>query len=123
MTQNGSAANGQTALAGVKVLDLTQFEAGTSATETLAWLGADVVKIENPVGGEQGRGASTDKPGVDSYYFMLLNANKRSVTLNLKDERGKAMLREHGFSDDEIAAFEREGAIVAADISPRRQVA
>jgi formyl-CoA transferase len=52
------------------------------------------VKIENPVGGEQGRGASTDKPGVNSFYFMLLNANKRSVTLNLKDERGKAMLRE-----------------------------
>ena len=82
------------ALAGVKVLDLTHFEAGTSATETLAWLGADVVKVERPDGGEQGRGASTDIPGVDSYYFMLLNANKRSVTCNLKSERGREILRE-----------------------------
>ena len=40
-------------------------------------------------GGDQGRGASTDKPGVDSHYFMLLNANKRSVTLNLSSERGR----------------------------------
>ncbi|MBN9265196.1 MAG: CoA transferase, partial [Hyphomicrobium sp.] len=93
MSSPGREEAGRTALAGIKVVDLTQFEAGTSITETLAWLGADVIKIENPVGGEQGRGASTDIKGVDSYYFMLLNANKRSVTLNLKDARGKDMLR------------------------------
>lgn len=82
------------ALSGVKVIDLSQFESGTSCTETLAWLGADVIKVEEPIHGDQSRGASTDTPGVDSHYFMLLNANKRSVTLNLKDERGKAIFRE-----------------------------
>lgn len=81
------------ALAGVKVIDLTQFEAGTSMTETLAWLGADVIKVEEPTQGDQGRRASTDKIGVDSHFFMLLNANKRSVTLNLKEERGREILR------------------------------
>jgi formyl-CoA transferase len=85
---------GKPALSGIKVVDLTQFEAGTSITETLAWLGADVVKIENPNGGEQGRSASSERKDADSYYFMLLNANKRSVTLNLKDERGKKILRD-----------------------------
>jgi formyl-CoA transferase len=97
--QDGDQDAGAPALAGVRVIDLTQFEAGTSCTETLAWLGADVIKVEQPGSGDQGRQLSADQPGVDSYYFMLLNANKRSVTCNLKEERGKALLRaliQHG---------------------------
>ena len=80
---------GQNCLTGVKILDLTQFEAGPSCTEALAWLGAEVVKVENPKGGDPGR-ALGGKPGADDPYFLLFNANKKSITVNLKDPQGPA---------------------------------
>lgn len=80
------------ALSGLKVVDLTQYEAGTSCTQALAWLGADVAKIEPPTG-ESGRYASTNDKKLDSYYFILMNANKRSVVCDLKSETGKATLK------------------------------
>ncbi|HXH21962.1 MAG TPA: CoA transferase [Dehalococcoidia bacterium] len=77
------------ALDGLKVLDLTQYEAGTSATQLLAWLGATVVKVEQPGAGDPGRHT---EPGIgDSIYFLSFNSNKRSVAINLKSEQGRAL--------------------------------
>lgn len=115
------------ALKGVRVVDLTQFEAGTSCTQTLAWLGAEVIKVEEPTKGEQGRNASTDRPDADSFYFMLLNANKRSVTANLKSEKGRHILRELIAKADVFVENFAPGVIerlgfgydVAKEINPR----
>ena len=77
----------------MKILDLTQFEAGPSCTEALAWLGAEVVKVENPKGGDQGRLAASEDGKTDAYYFLMFNANKKSVTCDLKSEEGLALVK------------------------------
>ncbi|MFF4755893.1 formyl-CoA transferase [Streptomyces sp. NPDC001270] len=81
------------ALDGIRVLDMTHVQSGPSATQLLAWLGADVVKLEAPTG-DITRKQLRDLPDVDSLYFTMLNCNKRSITLNTKTGRGKEILTE-----------------------------
>ena len=79
------------ALEGVRILDMTHVQSGPSCTQILGFLGADVVKLEPPGRGDITRGQLRDLPDVDSLYFTMLNCNKRSITLNLKNEQGKTI--------------------------------
>ena len=80
------------ALDGVRILDFTHVQSGPTCTQLLAWFGADVIKVERPGAGDPTRGQLRDLPDVDSLYFTMLNHNKRSITLNTKSEKGKAVL-------------------------------
>ena len=115
------------ALSGIRVIDLTQWEAGTSFTQALAWLGADVIKVESPGRGDPGRVATRDKPNIDSPYFMILNSNKRSITLNLKTEKGKEIFFDLVRNADVVAENQGPGTLerlglgyeVLSEINPR----
>ena len=85
--------SGENCLAGLKILDLTQFEAGPSCTEALGWLGADVVKVENPGAGDPGRHIGRTAADTDALYFLQYNSNKRSAAINLKDPRGLEIVK------------------------------
>ncbi len=80
------------ALTGMRILDMTQYEAGTSCTQALAWMGADVVKIESPEGGDPGRSLMMGGLWQDSEYFVNWNSNKRSVAIDLRKPEGRELL-------------------------------
>jgi formyl-CoA transferase len=79
------------ALEGVRILDMTHVQSWPTWTQLLGWFGADVLKVERPGVGDATRGQLRDIPDVDSLYFTMLNHNKRSITLNTKNEDGKAI--------------------------------
>src|SRR5215470_3656881 len=77
------------ALDGIRIIDFTHDQAGPACTQMLAWLGADVIKVERPPNGDRARKLwFADRPDLDSYFFLLLNANKKSIVLDLKTPDG-----------------------------------
>jgi formyl-CoA transferase len=122
MQANGKALQ---CLKGVRVLDLSQFEAGPSCTEALAWLGAEVVKVEHPKTGDPGR-MILSEPDRDSFYFLSFNANKKSLAIDLKSGVGKNLILKLARKADVFVENFAPGAIerlglgypVLAEINP-----
>ncbi len=81
------------ALKGIRIIDMTHNQAGPACTQILAWLGAEVIKLEEPGRGDVARVNLRDDADADSLFFLVLNANKRSLTLNLKSDDGKALFK------------------------------
>ena len=82
------------ALSGIRIIDMTHNQAGPACTQILGFLGAEVIKLEEPKGGDVARTNMRDKPDSDSLFFLVLNANKQSLTLNLKTEEGKQLFKQ-----------------------------
>src|SRR5487761_1977791 len=80
------------ALEGVRILDFTHVQSGPTCTQLLAYFGADCIKVERPGVGDITRGQIRDVPNADSLYFTMLNANKRSITIDTKHPKGKELL-------------------------------
>src|SRR5438876_5844670 len=80
------------ALEGVRILDFTHVQSGPTCTQLLAYMGADVIKVERPGVGDITRGQLRDVKGADSLYFTMLNGNKRSITIDSKHPKGKEIL-------------------------------
>jgi formyl-CoA transferase len=115
------------ALSGIRVIDMTHNQAGPACAQIMAFLGADVIKLEEPKGGDVARTVHADVKGSDSLFFLLFNANKRSLTLNLKTEEGKRLFKEVAKQADVVLENFGPGAMdrlglgwdVLRDLNPR----
>ena len=76
-------------LSDIRILDLTQVQAGPSSTQLLAMLGAEVIKVEEPLEGDRTRLEMSHRDDMDSFYFLIFNASKKGITLNLKSDAGR----------------------------------
>ena len=114
------------ALEGIRIIDMTHNQAGPACTQMLAWLGADVIKLEAPGTGDVARTNMADEHG-ESLFFLVLNANKRSLTLNLKTDDGKALFKELMTRSDVLVENFSPGALdrlglgydVLKEVNPR----
>ena len=115
------------ALSGIRVIDMTHNQAGPACAQILGFLGADVIKLEEPKGGDIARRNMRDREDSDSLFFLLFNANKRSLTLNLKTGRGKELFKQVIAQSDVLLENFGPGALdrlglgwkVLAEINPR----
>ncbi len=98
------------ALNGIRIIDMTHNQAGPACTQILAFLGADVIKLEEPKGGDVARTNMADGHG-DSLFFLILNANKRSLTLNLKTDDGKRLFKQLVAESDVLVENFSPGAL------------
>jgi formyl-CoA transferase len=119
--------NVQQALSGIRVIDMTHNQAGPACTQMLGFLGAEVIKLEEPKGGDVARTNMRDQSHSDSLFFLLLNANKQSLTLNLKTEEGKQLFKQVIAKSDVLVENFGPGALdrlglgykVLSQINPR----
>src|SRR6185369_3414524 len=89
-------------LAGIRVLDLTRVLAGPYCTMFLGDLGAEIVKVEQPGIGDDTRGWGPPFVGGESAYYLCTNRNKKSITVNLKSEKGREIIRQLAKSSDVV---------------------
>src|SRR3954447_3850986 len=115
------------ALSGIRIVDMTHNQAGPACAQMLAFLGADVIKLEEPKAGDVARTVHADRKDSDSLFFLLFNANKKSLTLNLKTEEGKRLFKEVVKQSDVLLENFGPGAMdrlglgwdVLRDLNPR----